>query len=272
MFNLNLIKSIRWRSFLGMGMVTKEDSLFFELLNSLISSTYIILAIVLMWQWQAVVHGQLTLQSCIVCDWLIWGCLLIAYALLMFFVKNKKRFVVHNWFLLAVLLVGLFFLFNGSWAYGGLRNFRPVLAVIILIPALPFLARFFFDGRLWTTVIAALAIVCVFGLLVAGIDPGIKSAADGLWWALATISTVGYGDVVPHSMPGRLVGALLVIVGLGVFVVITANVLSMLWRNEKAGNGNQKDFLVDEVERLHQNQKTIQESLSQIQKKLDRLK
>ncbi len=36
----------------------------------------------------------------------------------------------------------------------------------------------------------------------------------GLWWAIVTITTVGYGDVVPRTVPGRLVGVCLMISGL----------------------------------------------------------
>lgn len=45
----------------------------------------------------------------------------------------------------------------------------------------------------------------------------INSASDALWWALSTITTVGYGDHSPVTMGGRLVGALLMLCGVGTF-------------------------------------------------------
>lgn len=49
---------------------------------------------------------------------------------------------------------------------------------------------------------------------------------DALWWALVTMTTTGYGDVVPKSFPGRLLGVLTMFTGLGLVTVITALVAS----------------------------------------------
>ena len=49
----------------------------------------------------------------------------------------------------------------------------------------------------------------------------------GLWWAMVTITTVGYGDVVPQTIPGRLVGAGLMVSGLIAITLLTATVASI---------------------------------------------
>ncbi len=49
----------------------------------------------------------------------------------------------------------------------------------------------------------------------------------GLWWAMVTITTVGYGDVVPMTLPGRIVGFLLMISGLIALSLLTATVASI---------------------------------------------
>jgi Ion channel len=46
--------------------------------------------------------------------------------------------------------------------------------------------------------------------------------ATALWWSVSTVTTVGYGDVVPGSPAGRLVGAVLMFVGIGSFALLTA--------------------------------------------------
>ena len=49
-----------------------------------------------------------------------------------------------------------------------------------------------------------------------------KSVGDGLWWAVVTVSTVGYGDVYPATAEGRILGGLLMMLGLGFVATLTA--------------------------------------------------
>jgi voltage-gated potassium channel len=49
----------------------------------------------------------------------------------------------------------------------------------------------------------------------------IKTASDALWYVIVTISTVGYGDVFPVTNAGRMVGALIIVIGVGIFGTFT---------------------------------------------------
>ena len=46
---------------------------------------------------------------------------------------------------------------------------------------------------------------------------------DGLWWAWVTVTTVGYGDLVPATTEGRIFGSLLILMGLAMFSMLTAS-------------------------------------------------
>jgi voltage-gated potassium channel len=52
-------------------------------------------------------------------------------------------------------------------------------------------------------------------------DANIKTAQDAVWYVLVTISTVGYGDRFPTTGTGRLWGALIIIIGVGIFGTFT---------------------------------------------------
>jgi voltage-gated potassium channel len=79
------------------------------------------------------------------------------------------------------------------------------------------------------TVIAAITTIATvgFGLLMATIDQkNFTTVGQGLWWALQTVTTVGYGDVVPTNTSGRLVAAAVMLLGLSFLAVITAAITS----------------------------------------------
>lgn len=62
----------------------------------------------------------------------------------------------------------------------------------------------------------ALSIIFMFGLLIYIVEPETFSTLlDGIWWAIITVSTVGYGDFVPKSTLGKIIGMLLVLFGAG---------------------------------------------------------
>ena len=77
-------------------------------------------------------------------------------------------------------------------------------------------------------VATATALAITAAVLVRIVDPAIGTMGDALWWAVATVTTVGYGDVVPESTTGRLVGTALMLTGIGLIPLITSVVVSIL--------------------------------------------
>ena len=59
-----------------------------------------------------------------------------------------------------------------------------------------------------------------------GINSNIKTAEDAIWWSYVTITTVGYGDKFPVTTEGRIIGAILMTTGVGIFGTFTALVSS----------------------------------------------
>jgi voltage-gated potassium channel len=80
-------------------------------------------------------------------------------------------------------------------------------------------------------------------------DANIRSAWDGVWWAVVTMGTVGYGDKYPVSIGGRIVGLFLIFAGVGLMSLFTATIASMFVEQRiKEGRGlesiKEKDHVV----------------------------
>lgn len=77
-------------------------------------------------------------------------------------------------------------------------------------------SRFIRLPHVLRVLIIALLVVFIFGWLVHLIEPkSFPSLADGIWWAIITASTVGYGDFVPATPLGRFAGVILIMTGAG---------------------------------------------------------
>jgi len=89
-----------------------------------------------------------------------------------------------------------------------------------------------FNSRRLRTILAALIFfIFLFGYLFYVSEPGVRDLGDGIWWALVTITTVGYGDITPVTTLGRVVASSLMLLGLGLIATITAIVSAKFIQN-----------------------------------------
>ena len=82
-------------------------------------------------------------------------------------------------------------------------------------------------------------------------NPGasIKTAMDAIWWSVATITTVGYGDVYPVTTEGRILAMGLMIAGVGMFGVLSGIVASSLM-GQRTGSGEGKEEMMELLKKL----------------------
>ena len=121
-----------------------------------------------------------------------------------------------------------------------------------------------------SVVVLALATWFIAGLAVTEAERGypganIEGVGDGWWWALTTMSTVGYGDQYPISPSGRIVGVALMIMGVALLGTITAALASSF---NKARNAEAEE---NEMESLS-NEIQIKSKLDQVLAELENLK
>jgi voltage-gated potassium channel len=95
----------------------------------------------------------------------------------------------------------------------------------------------------------------------------LDTASDALWWSMETISTVGYGDVYPISNGGRVVGVLLMIVGVGLFGTFTAFVANVFLAPRRPKTDDPESDLADLRRLLSDNERVAAE----LRARVDRL-
>jgi voltage-gated potassium channel len=117
--------------------------------------------------------------------------------------------------------------------------------------------------RAITTIIGvAITLVLVAGLLARLVEPKtFHSIGLAYWWAVTTVTTVGYGDVVPTSAPGRIVGAALMLTGLALIPTLTSVIVStLLYKSRRS-----------EQERIEQLENEQAVTLARIEERLARI-
>lgn len=109
-----------------------------------------------------------------------------------------------------------------------LRPLRPLLVLPFLIRAIVGAERILGPYRVvYVLVVGAMTVLTGAGVVLLFEERAggtIQSFGDALWWAITTITTVGYGDTYPVTTGGRVVAALVMLVGIALFGVLTATV------------------------------------------------
>ncbi|MDK9718296.1 MAG: ion transporter, partial [Trichlorobacter sp.] len=84
-----------------------------------------------------------------------------------------------------------------------------------------------------STVLTVVVFVGSLMYLIEGADSGFTSIPKSIYWAIVTMTTVGYGDIAPRTPLGQLVASLLMVVGYGIIAVPTGIVTSEMMRPPK---------------------------------------
>ena len=181
-------------------------------------------------QWYLTQTGEIESGQGFWIDQLIWGFFLVEQLVLLALVKDKAFYLKTNWLLVSVVAVGLpLILIQAVDFLLGLRLLRGLL---VLITALRLGRRYF--RELGRHVFFAIGLMTAFLLVLAGslmplLDPEtFEDFGDGIWWALVTLSTVGYGDMVPQTEAARSMGLVYVTTAVIWLSLISASIAAFL--------------------------------------------
>ncbi|MEZ5142854.1 MAG: ion channel [Acidimicrobiales bacterium] len=167
-------------------------------------------------------------------NWLIWGAFAVNFVVRLALSRDRRAELRGlSWDL--VLLIGQPLIAAGP------RKAEAGLALVRLVPVLSralrrglLLRRTGHHLRHHPLRVVAFVVPFVW-LLSASVEwrleqeGTITSVSDALWWSSATLTTVGYGDVSPKTLTGRTVAVLTMLVGIGMFSIVTAKLAELLF-------------------------------------------
>jgi voltage-gated potassium channel len=124
-----------------------------------------------------------------------------------------------------------------------------------------------FTARRAAAIIAGVAVIITIGggILIRVLDHSeFRTIGKGLWFALQTVTTVGYGDVTPANTVGRFIAGVIMLTGIGFLAVVTASVTAALVES------NRRRFATSEAD-LANRIDEVGARLSRIEAALDRV-
>jgi voltage-gated potassium channel len=110
------------------------------------------------------------------------------------------------------------------------------------------------ESAFWTTALVTLLVLASASLRILHLEEGspeanILTATDAMWWAIVTVTTVGYGDKTPTTDAGRVMGSGLILVGVVLVSVLTSYITSELYL--RAGNEDETAAIDEELARIN---------------------
>jgi voltage-gated potassium channel len=153
-----------------------------------------------------------------VLNWAIWIAFAAELVVMLAVVPNRWRWLRDHPLEVVIVVLTPPFLPASLQAVRALR----LLRVLRLLRLLGIARRVFSLEGLRYVAVLALLTALAGGAALAALEEKATSTWDGVWWAVVTMTTVGYGDFTPVTPEGRLVAVVVMIVGIGFTAVLTA--------------------------------------------------
>jgi len=214
---------------------------------------------VLIIEWDVKSEGWQTFAD--VANWVIWAIFLIEFVFILVVAPRKAAALRAHWLdaTIVVLTAPAFGSFLSSLRLVRLARLLRLLRLGAILTRLVQRERPVARGSALRLLgLLTVLVVVVSGAIESFVNEGeIHSVWDGIWWAVETVTTVGYGDVFPTSVSGRLVAMLVMLVGIGFLSVLTATIASYFVEHDST------------TEELAETMHRIEAELAEVKSRLD---
>jgi voltage-gated potassium channel len=156
-------------------------------------------------------------------NWVIWGVFAAELALVLYVGKRRRAALRAHWLDVAIVLLTVP-LVSSALGWGRLARFVRLFRFGTIIGrALQAERRITSGDALRVTAILTLAVVVISGAAQWAFDADeFPTLWDGVWWSVVTATTVGCGDLYPRTAEGRIIGILVMMMGIAFVSLLTA--------------------------------------------------
>ena len=197
------------------------------------------------------------LAAASVANWVIWALFLAEFVVVIWLADDRPRYALHSWLDLVIIVVS-FPLWPTALAATRLLRLTRLARVLRLLRLARVAAVVSRGGAAARSVLRSRGLVylVVITLLIALGVGGVFAllegtpVGDGMWWAIVTLTTVGYGDVTPVTPAGRVAAALLMLLGIGFIAVVTATVAARFVGDEEKDLAVELRAICDRLEAM----------------------
>jgi len=219
----------------------------------------------------------------------IWDliiCILILFDFILFRIikrnnKNLPDFIRENW-VYVFACIPLFFL---SFNILNLIDYKIIIGLIGIIRIYALLkvlqitsqnVRKFPQKTKLDYATFVLFLVIIFGSLLffiveRGVNPEVTSYESAIWYTLVSMTTTGYGDIVPVTLFGQIIGVLIILAGMGYVSLVTATLAYSFIDIFRKTSRKASDKLGKTAERLENNLESHDEKIDEVLKRMEQL-
>jgi voltage-gated potassium channel len=200
-------------------------------------------------------------------NWLIWLVFVAELAAMLSVAPGRWQWVRSNPLLVAIVLVTAPFLPPSLQAARVFRLVRLVRLVLVLRLARRFLSP---AGLQFAAAITGLGVLGGAAAFQAAERTAQRPPTlwDSIWWAMTTVTTVGYGDVRATTTLGRVVGIALMLMGIGFVALLTGAIAQRLLRMDAARIEEAATKVAAEEHEIAEEFKAISERLAQLERRV----
>ena len=201
----------------------------------------------------------------------------------LYYSKNRWEYIKKNWYYI-IAMIPLDFFFLRAFRFAKLlRLFRLTRTILLFTKGKNSYREFAKTTNLDKLLIAIVIFTIVSTVALYIIEPNFGSLFETFWYVIVTLTSVGYGDVVPVTQNGKILAFVIIIVGIIFFSVLTAAIASMYIRkvNETSEYNYEKhlnnlklqiDEIIKQLQSMEEDyHQKVSDELDEINSKVDNI-